>query len=120
MFCDRQKLDVCEAHLSEVRHEPLGHEIPQRALIGRRWSQPRAEMNLVDCNRGVARLPFAAGLHPSFVVPNVGVRLRDNGSGVRWRFGLARDGICFLRQAITACTDNVVFVARADCHSRQK
>ena len=100
MFGDRHQLDVREVGVVEVSDELVG----QLAIVEKRTavlaaSFPRAEVNLVDRDRLVERLPLGARGDPFVVVPGklsdvpddrgrLGPKLRGEAVGV----GLLRRG----------------------------
>ena len=85
MLHHRQQLDVREAHLLHVRHEPvrqLGVGEKPVAFLGH--ARPRAEMHFVDRHRPIEPAALLAPLgHPRLVLPLVAGDVADDGGRLR-------------------------------------
>jgi hypothetical protein len=92
---DGQHLDMGEAHVLHVGHEPLGQVVPARkagGVVGGR-AQPGAGVDLVDGDRRAGALAFRARRHPILVAPGKRNTVGDHGGGRGWGLGLAGEGI---------------------------
>ena len=119
MFHHRQHLDVREAHLLDVGHEPVGH-LAIRVQASIRRALPAAEMHFIDRHRPALPLLVAApGRHPVLVPPLIAAAVPDDRRGVGRPFeeAAARIGLED-RQAIGA--DDLELVGIADAEIRDE
>ena len=111
MLRHRHQLDMGEAHLADVGHQPLGQLIPGRNASIR--MEPRRGVHLVDRHRRVGIVTARALPHPRLVVPDMRCRIGDDGRRGRRRFGRTRQRISLERQSPTVGPDDGKLVARA-------
>ena len=81
VFGHRQELHVRVAHLLHILHQLVGQLPVSKYSIVFGVSSPTAQMNFVDIQGLVQRLPAGAILHPLAVCPRIAVHGPDPGSG---------------------------------------
>ncbi len=107
MLHHRQQLDVGEAHLLDVRHQPVRHlAVGQEAVAFLRHARPRSEVHLVGGHRPVEpralRRPRG---HPVAVAPVVARDVVHDRRGLRRRLERARERIGLLQDRAVAGAD---------------
>ena len=114
MLGDRHQLHMGEAHVGEIRDQPVDRDVPQRGCAGVvRGAHPGGEVHLVDRERRIGGVARGAGAHPLVVAPAERLRARHHGRGRGRQLGLLRQRIGLLRHAIAAGADDIELVARA-------
>ena len=112
VLADRQQLDMGEAEVGDIGHQPGGQfvpgEKPPPLFLG-----PRAEMDLVDRHRPTA-IVARPRLHPGLVGPLEDVDARHHRSSRRPHFAGEAEGVGLERQQLPLGTDDLVFVGGAD------
>src|SRR5579875_3167689 len=122
MLGDRQQLDVAEAHLLRIGHEPVGElVIGEEAPALLRHAPPRAEMDLVDRDRRVAPARAAATLQPGRVGPGLGAEIVHDRGGARRTLRIEAVGIGLESQELAVEPLDLVFVegARPDTGDKE-
>ena len=118
---DRQQLEMGEAHLGDVRHQPLGELVVGEiavALLGH--AHPGAEMALVDRDRRVARARRRARGQPRAIRPGrLAEPVHDRG-GARRMLGGKGEGVRLERQQSAPGTLDLVLVHLAAVDPRDE
>ena len=81
MLGHRQQLDVGEAEIGDVRHEPFG-DLAIAELAPVLAARPRTQMHLVDADRAVVPAGVAAPRHPGIVAPGETLGRDDHARGL--------------------------------------
>ena len=118
---DREQLEVGEAHLLDVGHQPVGQLIVAEvavAVLGH--PHPGADVALVDRDRRLAGVGAAARRHPVDIRPGVIAEPGDHGCGL-WRM-LGREGerVGLERQELAVRALDLVLVDLAAPEPRQE
>ena len=107
----RHQLDMTEAHLADVGHQPRRQFIPCRnASVG---MEPRCGVHLVDRNGRVGIMTARTLPHPRLVVPDLRCRIGNDGRCGRRQLGRTRQRVGFERQSPTVRARDGKLVARA-------
>ena len=114
MLHHRQQLDMREAHLLHVRHQPLGHlAIGEKAVAVLGHAHPRPEVHLVGRHRlRQPRAPCGTRGLPRLIVPAIGRGVVDDRGGLRRRLERPRERIGLLQnRAGSGANLELVFLA---------
>ena len=118
MLGHRHQLDMAEAHLADIGHQPFGQFVPGRdASIG---MEPRCGVHLIDRDRRIGGMAARALPHPRLVVPDMRRGIGDDGCGGGRRLGRTRQRIGLQRQTRAIRTDDGILVARARSETRDE
>ncbi len=114
ILAHRHELDVGEAHLLDVGHEPLG-ELDIGEVAARSFADPLpgAEMHLVDAHRPVGELALGPLRHPLGVAPVVVGQAVDDARRLRRVLGAKGHRIGLERQQLAARSQELVLVVRS-------
>ena len=114
MLHHRQQLDVREAGLLRVRHQPARHlAIREEAVAFLRHARPRPEVDFVDRHRPIdpgAALPPRG--HPRIVIPRVARDVFDDRRGERRHFERDAERIALLQQRARAACESRTCISR--------
>jgi hypothetical protein len=111
----RQELDVGVAHLGDVGDQFVG-ELPVGVVGAVGVPSPGAEVDLVDCHRGVEGVLLGATLHPGRITPLVAIHVVDHGGGAGEPLGPEAEGVGFEGHEITSRALDLVLVEGALAH----
>src|SRR5262245_45326058 len=100
---------MAEAHTSDVLGEARSQlAIAEKPVRVFRRAHPRAEVNLIDRDRGLEPLPLAALGHPARIVPLIG-KVPDDRRGLGRAFVVEGKGVRpFTAVAVEARSDVVL------------
>ncbi len=111
-----QQFQVRVAKMGGVIHQLLGQlAIAQVGIVGA--AQPGAQMHFVNRNGLLQMILASAFLHPSLIVPLVGGKIANHGSGLRRNLGAESIGIGLLLPKLARRSSHGIFVVRARTHS---